>query len=139
MTVADKGHVLYLLDLDKSYEEVSEITGYSPERVWILWDTFGNDKFKRVLKEAFYERRNNEQLDEVQSTIEQNQHKPINRSRSARTKKVSSTTFQKGVRDIGTGRHYVPRERTRRDNSKGDVRSGSIVDRMRKHKDYRGD
>jgi hypothetical protein len=145
MTVADKGHVLYWLDFGKSYEEVSEITGYSADHISILWDALGDDEFKRVAKEEYYARRKERNDDEVARRIDRNAKK---KSRG----KVYSTdgngtgtgthsrTYPKPRSSYSTSRHKIRSKPRLREFPRRDQHGGrSVIDGWRNHKDYKGE
>ena len=135
MTMADKGHVLSLLDEGKSFKEVSVITGYNPKRFLFLVEGLRGTEARLVALAAHNERLEEEKYDKSEDSGDLEV-----RDRSRRTEEVSTPTFKESLSRVSVQRSKDSlRSRVGTSKSSDTVGSGTVVDLFRTHKDYRGE
>ena len=135
MTMADKGHVLSLLDEGKSFKEVSVITGYNPKRFLFLVEGLRGTEARLVALTTYNDRLEEEKYDKPKDSGDLKV-----RDRSRRVEEVSTPTFKESLSRTGIQRSKDP-VRSGIGTSKGGdtVRGGTVVDLFRTHRDYRGE
>jgi hypothetical protein len=164
MTFSDKGEIFYLYDSGKNVDEISEITGYSPKRLrFLIEGIFATDTWNEAI--ATYQEVNNYgNNDKGHRDVRTSIGLGRGRVRDVTTRDVTKD-FCKGetYRGVGGTRDeiathqgvkkqvsrirsrpakYKPKSPNRGVQSRGGRRRSndrSLIDKLRDHKDYRGE